>query len=224
MSRNTATKADGVDEVHVSQLWRYPVKSFRARRSDGPYVRVEQVALLRGSLVVSVLQATTDDDLDATRALFREFVAWHRERHIEDVRLVDVYFDQSAFEAEVTGLPGSYAPPDGCLLLARVEGEAAGCVALRALGDGRCEMKRMFVYPRFHSQGVGRALGNAIVDGARTAGYAAIRLDTSVRQVEAQALYRSLGFQSIGPYYPLPPDVVDWLVFLELELSSEASP
>jgi GNAT superfamily N-acetyltransferase len=171
--------------------------------------------------VISVAPATTDEDLDETRALFRSFVAWHRDRHVEDLRLVDGYFDQAELDAELAGLPGYYAAPEGRLLLARIDGEAAGCVALRTLSDGRCEMKRMFVYPEFQGSGVGRALGIAIVDAAREAGYRAMRLDTSVRQVEAQALYRSLGFRSIGAYYPLPQELVDWLVFLELDLSAE---
>ena len=79
-------------------------------------------------------------------------------------------------------------------------------------------MKRMFVYPQHHGKGVGRALAEAIIKEARGLGYQAMRLDTSVRQDEANALYQRLGFQTIKPYYELPEDVRNWLVFMELKL------
>jgi GNAT superfamily N-acetyltransferase len=148
----------------------------------------------------------------------RAFVAWHRERHVRDAQLIDAYFDARAFEEELATLPGDYAPPDGALLLAYCEGAVAGCVALRRVDSAACEMKRMFVYPQFHGKGVGRALGEAIVREAKRSGYAVMRLDTSVRQMEAQHLYASLGFRRIDPYYELPPAVSDWLVFMELAL------
>lgn len=158
------------------------------------------------------------EQLDQVRALMRAFVAWHRERHVEDVDLIDAYFDTSAFEEELATLPGDYAPPDGALLLAYSRGAAAGCVALRRIDSRACEMKRMFVYPQFHGRGVGRALGDAIVREAKSSGYSVMRLDTSWRQREAQQLYGRLGFQRIDPYYELPPAMRDWLVFMELAL------
>jgi GNAT superfamily N-acetyltransferase len=158
------------------------------------------------------------EQLDQTRALMRAFVAWHRERHVEDAHLIDAYFDAKAFEEELATLPGVYAPPDGALLLADSDGVAAGCVALRRIDSTACKMKRMFVHPRFHGKGLGRALGNAIVQAAKSAGYSVMRLDTSVRQMEAQRLYLSLGFRRIDPYYELPSAVRDWLVFMELTL------
>jgi putative acetyltransferase len=167
---------------------------------------------------VIVLDADTPEQLDDVRALMRSFVAWHRAQHADDLRLIDGYFDAAAFEDEVAGLPGKYARPVGRLLLASLDGGAAGCVALRSLGDGACEMKRMFVQPEARGHGAGRALSEVLIAEARIAGYRAMRLDTSIRQVEAQALYRSLGFKTIAPYYELPRDLVDWLVFMELAL------
>jgi GNAT superfamily N-acetyltransferase len=158
------------------------------------------------------------------RALMRAFVAWHREEHADELHLVDAYFDRRAFDAELAALPGKYAPPGGELLLAKVDGEAAGCVALRSLGDGSCEMKRMFVYPRFQGHGLGRALGEAIVDEARRAGHLVMRLDTSRRQEAALALYRRLGFRDVAAYYDVPPELERWLVFLELDLSEFPQP
>jgi GNAT superfamily N-acetyltransferase len=169
-------------------------------------------------ITVIVSDASAQSQLDPVRALMRAFIAWHRERHTQDLHLIDAYFDAAAFEAELATLPGIYAPPTGRLLLATVGGEPAGCVAMRPIAGNHCEMKRMFVYPRFHGQGVGLALGQRVIDHARAAGYGAMRLDTSIRQAEAQGLYRRLGFEVIPPYYELPDDMRDWLVFMELRL------
>lgn len=167
---------------------------------------------------ITVTEATSDEQLDAVRTLMRSFVAWHRERHAADLSLIDRYFDGAAFDEEVAGLPGKYARPDGRLLLASVDGRAAGCVALRSLGGGSSEMKRMFVDPAFRGRGAGKALAVRVIEEARLAGYRTMRLDTSVRQLEAIGLYERMSFTRIGPYYELPDDLVDWLVFMELSL------
>ena len=85
---------------------------------------------------VRIWQAQTAEHLEAARALFRDFVAWHRATHVEDIELIERYFDEAAFEDELRGLPGTYAPPAGSLLVALVGGSPAGCVALRDLGGG----------------------------------------------------------------------------------------
>lgn len=161
---------------------------------------------------------TTAVELDQVRALMRAFVAWHRARHQQDRALVDAYFDDTAFEKELACLADVYAPPEGLLLFAAIDDAPAGCVALRRIDENACEMKRMFVYPEYHGRGVGRALGEAVINAARAAGYHSMRLDTSIRQAEAQALYRRLGFRDIAPYYELPQDLCSWLVFMELPL------
>ena len=157
-------------------------------------------------------------EIEQVRALIRDFVAWHRARHQQDLELIDRYFDPADFEHELASLPGKYGPPDGALLLATLEGEPAGCVALRRIDDTTCEMKRMFVPPALHGNGIGRALADAITDEARRLGYTSMVLDTSIRQKEAQSLYRKLGFQPTEPYYDMPDDVRDWLVFMRREL------
>lgn len=167
---------------------------------------------------ITVTDASSDDQLDEVRALMRAFVAWHRERHAADLRLIEGYFDGAAFDAEVAGLPGKYGRPAGRLLLASLDGRPAGCVALRSLGEGSSEMKRMFVYPEFRGRGVGKALAVRLLDEARSAGYRTMRLDTGVRQLEAIALYERLGFTRIAPYYELPAELADWLVFMERSL------
>lgn len=168
--------------------------------------------------MTEILVPGSPGQLDAVRALMRAFIAWHRQRHVQDLALIDSYFDAPAFEKELATLPGAYAPPRGCLLLARVDGAPAGCVALREIDPQTCEMKRMFVDPRFHGTGVGKALAQQLITMARTAGYRAMRLDTSIRQAEASGLYRRLGFQTIPPYYELSEPMREWLMFMELRL------
>jgi GNAT superfamily N-acetyltransferase len=87
--------------------------------------------------------------------------------------------------------------PDGSLLLAFYNDQPAGCVALKKLDDSFCEMKRMFVYPEFHGKGIGYALAKAIIDEAKKIGYSNMKLDTSIRQIEAQKLYQGFGFKNI---------------------------
>ena len=110
------------------------------------------------------------------------------------------------FEAELTGLPGAYAPPAGALLLAVASGGAAiGCVGVRAMAEpGCCEMKRLHTTPSARGTGVGRVLATAAIEAAAQAGYRTMRLDTLPNMVEAQALYRSLGFETTPAYYYSP--------------------
>jgi ribosomal protein S18 acetylase RimI-like enzyme len=165
-------------------------------------------------VAVEVGVAVTAEELDSARGLMRAFIAWHRARHVDDRELIDRYFDDAAFERELASLPAPYSP----LLLARVGGEPAGCVGLRRLDGDACEMKRMYVDERFRGSGVGRALTQRLLADARAQGFRRIRLDTSVRQTEAQGLYGRYGFRPIAPYYELPEDLREWLVFMELEL------
>ncbi|KPV50659.1 hypothetical protein SE17_25615, partial [Kouleothrix aurantiaca] len=95
---------------------------------------------------ISIIVPHSAVQLNAVRDLMRSFTRWHRQSHPADLHLIDRYFDAAGFAAELAGLPGKYAPPDGQLLLARADGAAAGCVALRRIDANTCEMKRMFVY------------------------------------------------------------------------------
>jgi ribosomal protein S18 acetylase RimI-like enzyme len=168
--------------------------------------------------MATVSQATTPKQLDDVRSLMRAFVTWHRERHVEDLDLIDSYFDEAEWEHELAGLPGKYAPPKGSLLIAYHDDKPAGCVALRSLGDGVCEMKRMFIPTGLRGLGIGRALADRIIADARKAGYRRMRLDTSRRQTEAIRLYERSGFRKTAPYYPLSDDLKAWLVFFERNL------
>lgn len=169
---------------------------------------------------VQVRPPHDEADLEAVRALMRGFVAWHRSRHEQDRHLVEAYFDDAAFDRELAELHLKYAPPEGGLLLARLDGAPVGCVALRRIDKHTCEMKRMFVRPEAQRRGVGRALARAIIALAVDAGYSTMVLDTSVRQREAAALYRGLGFTDVPAYYDVPEPLANWLVFMRLELAA----
>lgn len=168
--------------------------------------------------MVHVCDATTPAQLEAVRSLMRAFVSWHRVRHAAHLDLIDAYFDPIAYENELQALPGAYRPPTGALVLATVDARPVGCVGMRPIEDGCCEMKRMFVDPGHHGQGVGLALAKAIVQRGRAAGFRAMRLDTGVLQVEAIGLYRKLGFQTVAPYHAPPKELDGFLVFMELAL------
>lgn len=119
------------------------------------------------------------------------------------------------FNQELATLPGEYAPPHGCLLLGEDSGHWAGCVALRGLEDFICEMKRLYVIPKFRGQGIGRILAQAIIKEAREKGYIKMRLDTIESMQAARALYSSLGFYTIEPYRYNP---IVGASYMELEL------
>jgi ribosomal protein S18 acetylase RimI-like enzyme len=114
--------------------------------------------------------------------------------------------DFQNFEEELENLPGEYAPPHGCLLLARVGDSVIGCVGLRRLEVELCEMKRLFVRPEHRRSGVGKSLTKAIIRKAADLGYRRMRLDTVPAMKSAQKLYESSGFKDIEPYRfnPIP--------------------
>jgi len=167
---------------------------------------------------IKIVGATTEEHLDHVRNLINAFVTWHLKRHFEDIDLINEYFDPNDFEKELASLPGKYSMPAGRLLLAFYNDHPAGCVALKQIDGHSCEMKRMFVYPEFHGKGIGYALAKAIIDEAKKIGYSSMKLDTSIRQIEAQNLYQGFGFKNIEAYYELPEMLRNWLVFMELKL------
>jgi putative acetyltransferase len=153
-----------------------------------------------------LIQATTPVDIQQVRQLFEEYAAWLG---------INLCFQN--FDKELAGLPGDYAPPSGRLLLAVVGDEVMGCVALRKIGEGVGEMKRLYVRPAFRGRGLGRTLTEKVIAEAKQIGYASVRLDTlPAKMDQAIAMYRSLGFREIAAYYQNP---VAGATFMELSLA-----
>ena len=155
--------------------------------------------------LLKISPAESAQQIQSARALFEEYAAE-----------LNISFCFQGFSEELHGLPGKYAPPTGRLLLAESDGQLAGCVAVRKIEDGICEMKRLFVRPAFRGLKIGRRLAEAIIAEARQIGYPTMRLDTLRKLQAALALYGSLGFKTIPPYYDNP--IAD-VVYLELKLA-----
>lgn len=142
--------------------------------------------------------------LDDVKQLFTEYA-----------RSLNVDLSFQHFEEELNGLPGKYYPPQGALILAAVNGNPAGCVAMRKITDGVCEMKRLYVRDSYRGLGIGRQLIDVVIQQARKMNYFYIRLDTLPTMKKAQDIYASLGFYDIDPYVYNP---IKGTRFLELKL------
>jgi len=153
----------------------------------------------------SIVQAESAEQIAAARELFLEYG-----------QSLGFSLCFQNFDKELAELPGDYAPPDGRLLLATFEGELAGCVALHKLDLEICEMKRLYLRPKFRGKGLGRVLAEATIAEARKIGHKRMRLDT-VEPVmkDAVGLYRKLGFREIAPYRANP---MAGTLYMELQL------
>jgi putative acetyltransferase len=157
-----------------------------------------------------------DPHIQLIAASLPEHFEQARELFLEYAKSLGFSLCFQGFDKELAGLPGAYAAPAGRLLLARCGGELAGCIALRPLEPGICEMKRLYARPKFRGKGIGRALVDRILEEARQIGYHRMRLDTVASTMQdAIALYRKRGFQPIPPYCPNPQADV---LYMELEL------
>ncbi len=138
---------------------------------------------------ITIISAESGEQIATARELFLEYAA-----------AIGVNLEYQGFTAELAALPSPYVPPQGALIIAKINNETAGCVALRRIDEQVGEMKRLYVRPAFRSWGLGRHLVGEAIQAARRAGYAALRLDTLPSMAAAQGLYRSFGFSEIAAY------------------------
>lgn len=150
-----------------------------------------------------LVQVETRSQIELASILFREYAD-----------SFNYHLCFQSFEQEIAGLPGDYAPPAGRLYLAYWDEDLAGCVALRKLQEGVCEMKRFYVRPAFRRCGIGRTLTLHLIEEAKQMGYRVMRLDTLPIMQQAIALYRALGFEEVAP----GPNPIEGAIYMELRL------
>jgi GNAT superfamily N-acetyltransferase len=163
----------------------------------------------------SIVVATTPSDYEAFGLLIREYWDWLRSRYAD---MVDAIGDSQGLTEELNNLSTVYGPPRGKVLLAERDGQVVGGIAYRDLGDGACEMKRLFVPVRFQGHGTGRLLCETLIEEATADGYDVMRLDTGAKNSEALVMYESLGFQPCPAYHEYPSQLMAHLLFLEKQL------
>ncbi|UCD62597.1 MAG: GNAT family N-acetyltransferase [Candidatus Zixiibacteriota bacterium] len=134
--------------------------------------------------MIDFKQAESKAQITTVRSLFLEYAKWLNYRTCFE-----------GFQAEVDGLPGDYGPPDGCLLLAYYEDKPAGCVAVRKVSDGVCEMRRLWVREKFRGKNVGWNLAEEIIKQAAKMGYKKMILETIPLMERAISIYQILGFK-----------------------------
>ena len=209
-----------------------PKKSSAASYDEAVAARLWQVSADLVSLDVPrpapvpdvISPATTDADYDAFGTLIREYWEWLHERYADDPGLIQAVGSHQGLADELTALSTTYGPPAGWTLLARRGGEVTGAVAYRDMGDGGCEMKRLFVPDRHQGAGLGRRLCEALLSLATADGYRVMRLDTGKRNTEAIAMYESIGFRTVPPFHDYPADLMAYLIFMERPLTDHSTP
>jgi len=139
-----------------------------------------------------------------------------RKLFLEYAKSLDFKLCFQDFDKELASLPGEYAPPSGRLFIAIEKSKPVGCVGLRPLQDGACEMKRLYVKPDHRREGIGRAMAQLVISEANAIGFSKMRLDTVSSMIPAITLYKSLGFREISPYRFNP---IEGAVYLELDLA-----
>lgn len=168
--------------------------------------------------MIDIYKVENSEQLEQVRTLWGEFADLLKSRLHEYMERPSFKEYIKNYDNEVANrLPGRFGQPAGCLLLAKCKGETAGCVGLMDLGDGICEMRRLYVRPEYRKSGIGKTLAKAVIEHGRNMGYLSMRLNTNKKMTGAEELYRSLGFEDIDPYEYFE---IDYMVFLELKLAS----
>jgi GNAT superfamily N-acetyltransferase len=158
----------------------------------------------------------SEDEILHAAGLMRGLVEANKLLYSDDLETIEEYYRGAWFFAENPKIPAEYCPPQGDVLLAYLDGNPVGTVAIYRMNDTCCELKSMFVAPTYRKQGVAEALCDAVISLAQAQNYALVRLTTGLRQVAARMLYEKLGFAIVQPWEADPPDGYD---YFELKLS-----
>jgi carbonic anhydrase len=165
--------------------------------------------------MLTIVHVVAPADVRDIQELLREYATWTFTLEAGSERAPTF----QGFEKELAGLPGSYAPPMGCLLLARDDGAAAGCIALRRHDATTGEVKRLYLRPGFRGKNIGRQLVAALVAEARTLGYRRLILDSHISMTKAHELYAAAGFRKVDAPLEFPEALKPVVVFMEMLLA-----
>lgn len=169
---------------------------------------------------LEIVHALSETQVQQCRDLSKELVTFLMDTEKAMGIYDPVVYEAYGYESGAAQLPGEYVAPDGCLLLALVNGEAAGCIAGHKLSASVCEMRMMYVRPAFRGHGIGRALVTALIDEAIKMGCSLMKLETITYLTEAQRLYHGLGFYDIEPFHKHEHSLAHISVFMERALIS----
>ena len=167
--------------------------------------------------MIEITQATTQTQFQAIEELMEEYIAWDTEQTSKlgpDPQVFLSFY----YGGKPENLPGKFAPPGGCLLLATLDGKPVGCVGYRQLTEEVCELKRLYVRPQGRGHGIGRLLVTELLKQARSSGYQRVKLETGSFMHEAHQLYQAFGFEFCPPYFDIPESLREVTHFMELWL------
>jgi len=145
--------------------------------------------------MLEIERVRSQEQADAVNALAYEFVGWLHQRYPEMETEIDAYLQHQKFDEQIREVLTYFTPPKGECLLASHDGQPAGILMLKGLGEGICEMNRMFVRDSARGQGAGRALVEGLKQCAREMGFRTMTLSALPRHHEALSLYRTCGFE-----------------------------
>jgi len=170
--------------------------------------------------MITIVSAQSGEPLEHFITLSQEYVAWmvaEITTHYPDLDLKE-FTSEHEYDDIRKKFPGEHVPPDGCLLIAKSDDKAIGCIAIGRLSETICEVRTLFVRSSVRGAGVGRKLVEAVLTQAGDMGYERVRLDTLGFMEGAQKLYRSFGFYDIAPYLELSESLRQYIHFMELKL------
>ncbi len=169
--------------------------------------------------MLEIYPAETEKDIEIAKMLFSEFDSFLKEQLVEYQKFPWAIKYWQNLDKEVKGLPGNYASPKGCILIANYKNKTAGCVGLLAESSEVSIMKRLYVRPEFRGLGIGKSLVKMIIKHARLSSYKVMCLHTNLLLNSALNLYKSLGFEEVSHNREYPEEIKDLIVHMELKLA-----
>jgi putative acetyltransferase len=164
--------------------------------------------------MLTISQVSTPSEIQNVQELLREYTAWAFTLTADSDQAPTFH----GLEQELATLPGIYAPPTGCLLLAMQDGQSAGCIALKGHDATTGELKRLYVRPAFRGRNIGRQLVAALIAEARKFGYQRLILDSHISMTKAHEIYMAAGFRKVNTPSDFPEALKPIAVFMELAI------